>query len=87
MAMTDASPLFVDTNTLIYANVSESPFHAQALLALRAAYQTARPLWISRQVLREYLTAMTRPQAFAALPKEVVLEQVTQFSERFYVAD
>lgn len=85
--MTDVKPLFIDTNALVYATVQESPFHAQALQALQAAYQAGRPLWISRQVLREYLMTLTRPQAFAALPKETVLSQVEQFTERFQVAD
>ncbi len=37
MAMTDAEPLFVDTNALVYANIAESPFHKQALMAIQAA--------------------------------------------------
>lgn len=85
--MTDVKPLFIDTNALVYATVQESPFHTQALQALQVAHQAGRPLWISRQVLREYLMTLTRPQAFAALPKEAVLSQVEQFTERFQVAD
>jgi len=42
---------------------------------------------MSRQVIREYLVTMTRPQAFENLPKTTVLEQVDQFIERFQVAD
>lgn len=61
MAMTDAEPLFIDTNILVYANVTESPYHAPALHAIQTAYQAGRPLWISRQVLREYLATLTRP--------------------------
>ncbi len=63
--MTDAAPLFVDTNVLIYANVAMAPFHGAALKSLQDAYQTGRPLWISRQVLREFIAARTRPQTFA----------------------
>jgi len=85
--MTDAKPLFVDTNALVYANVAESPFHAQALSALQSAHQAGRSLWISRQVLREYLATLTRPQTFTALSKETVLQQVGQFIDRFEVAD
>lgn len=85
--MTDAKPLFVDTNTLVYANVMESPFHRQALQTLQAAHQAKRPLWISRQVLCEYLVTMTRPQAFATVSKDTVLGQVEQFTQRFHVAD
>ena len=60
--MTDAEPLFVDTNVLVYANVAGSPFHEQALTAIQAAHRSGRPLWISRQVLP------SRVLTFWALP-------------------
>ncbi len=85
--MTDASALFIDTNILVYANIKESPFHKRALQALQAAHQNQRPLWLSRQVLREYLVTMTHPQTFGSLSQEMVLNQVMQFSQSFYVAD
>jgi predicted nucleic acid-binding protein len=52
MAMTDAKPVFIDTNALIYANVMGSSFHIPALEALIRAHHEGRPMWISRQVLR-----------------------------------
>ncbi|MEE8056628.1 MAG: type II toxin-antitoxin system VapC family toxin [Pseudomonadales bacterium] len=85
--MTDAEPLFIDTNVLVYANVAESPFHQQALSTIEAAYQAGRALWISRQILREYLVIMSRPQAFETLPIATVKEQAEQFTQRFVVAD
>jgi len=87
MATMDDNALFIDTNVLVYANVVETPFHEQALAAINAAYQANRTIWISRQVIREYLVTMTRPQAFENLPRATVLEQVGQFTERFEVAD
>jgi predicted nucleic acid-binding protein len=87
MATMDDKALFVDTNVLVYANVIETPFHEQALAAINAAYQANRTIWISRQVIREYLVTMTRPQAFENLPKTTVLEQIEQFTTRFDVAD
>lgn len=87
MAMTAADPLFVDTNVLVYANVLEAPLHERALGAIYAAQQAGRPLWISRQVIREYLMVMTRPQAFENLPRTTVLEQVERFVAHFQVAD
>ncbi len=66
MAMTDAEPLFIDTNILIYANVATAPLHEQALSAIKEADQAGRPLWISRQVLREFIAARTRPQTFGS---------------------
>jgi len=86
--MTDAEPLFIDTNVLVYANIAESPFHARALDALRKAQRAGRPLWISRQVLREYLVILTRPQIFAQpLSKDRVIQRIRYFESRFYVAD
>lgn len=87
MATTDDNALFVDTNVLVYANVAEAPQHAAALAAITAARETGRTLWISRQVLREYLVIMTRPQSFETLPRETVLDQVRQFLEQFEIAD
>jgi predicted nucleic acid-binding protein len=79
--------LFVDTNVLVYANVIEAPEHAVALAAIKAARKAERKLWISRQVLREYLMTMTRPQAFVGLPREIVLDQVRRFTSQFEVAN
>ena len=87
MATMDDNALFVDTNVLVYANVIETPFHEQALAAINTAHQANRTLWISRQVIREYLVTMTRPQAFENLPRATVLEQIGEFTERFAVAD
>ena len=87
MATMDDNPLFIDTNILVYANVIETPFHEQALAAINTAHQAGRTIWISRQVIREYLVTLTRPQVFENLPKATVLEQVDQFIERFQVVD
>ncbi len=86
--MMDDKPLFIDTNILIYANVATAPFHEQALNAIKSAHQTERPLWISRQVLREFIAARTRPQTFARPSTQgVVIERVRYLEERFQVAD
>lgn len=87
MATMDDNALFVDTNVLVYANVIETPFHEQALAAINTAYQANRIIWISRQVIREYLVTMTRPQTFENLPRATVLEQIGQFTKHFEVAD
>jgi predicted nucleic acid-binding protein len=87
MATMDDKSLFVDTNVLVYANVIETPFHEQALMAINAAHQSDRTIWISRQIIREYLVTMTRPQTFENLPKTIALEQIEQFTTRFEVAD
>jgi len=88
MATTDAKPLFIDTNILIYANVAAAPLHEQALKAIKTAHQSERPLWISRQVLREFIAARTRPQTFAQpSTSDVVIERVRYLEEQFQMAD
>lgn len=86
--MTDAEPLFIDTNILIYANVVTAPLHEQALKAIKNAHHAGRPLWISRQVLREFIAVRTRPQTFAQpSAPEVVVERIRYLEEHFQVAD
>jgi predicted nucleic acid-binding protein len=89
MAVKEANgALFIDTNILVYANVATAPLHGQALATLETAHQSGRPLWISRQVLREFVATRTRPQAFAKpSPVQVVIERVRYLEQRFLVAD
>jgi predicted nucleic acid-binding protein len=47
-----------------------------------------RSLWISLQILREYLAAVTRPQATSpALPMGNAIANVRRFQQVFYVAE
>jgi predicted nucleic acid-binding protein len=88
MVMTAAEPLFVDTNVLLYANVTAAPLHEASLDALREAYQVGRPLWISRQILREFIAVRTRPQLFTQPSSEItVIERIQHFEDHFEVAD
>lgn len=57
-----AEPVFVDTNVLIYAGRVQASQHEAARGALRRLQEEDRSLWISAQVLREYLAVVTRPQ-------------------------
>jgi predicted nucleic acid-binding protein len=78
----------VDTNVLVYAHVAEAPWHQEARDAIVDHEAAGAPLWVSRQVLREYLVGLTRPQEFPMLPfLETVVAQVRQFQRRFRVAN
>lgn len=57
-------PVFVDTNVLIYAAIPAFPLHAEAAQRLGELEATGTPLWISRQTLREYLSALSRPSTY-----------------------
>jgi predicted nucleic acid-binding protein len=88
MATPDAETLFVDTNVLVYASVVEAPLHEAALQAIQAHEQAGEILWISRQVLREYLATLTRPGQFPSPPSiAILMTQVRHFTARFHVAD
>ena len=55
--------IFVDTNVLIYSSNALSPWRETALTALQKARNLDFELVTSRQVLREYLVAMTQGQS------------------------
>ena len=83
-----AEPLFVDSNVLVYAQLVSSPWHDVARQALQRAAQARRPLWISRQVLREYAVIMSRPQTFATpLSPATLIARIGYLQQHFRVAD
>lgn len=58
MEITAGSSIFLDTNILVYRSIPESPFHLVVSQAVKSSEQQGYPLWISRQVLREYLATL-----------------------------
>jgi predicted nucleic acid-binding protein len=88
MATTAVDRVFVDTNVLVYANVASAALHATALAAFHNLRGAGAELWVSRQVLREYLATLTRPGIYAAPPSAALLAtQVRGFESAFHVAD
>ncbi len=57
--------MFVDTNVLVNSRAAGAPHHEIARELLTTARQGAEPLRISRQVVREYLAVVTRPQIWS----------------------
>jgi toxin-antitoxin system PIN domain toxin len=78
---------FVDTNVLVYAAVRSAPFHDRARDAL-AQFAVGEPLSLSRQILREYIAVMTRPQTWG---RPLTLAEATAdaaaFTQRFSVLE
>jgi predicted nucleic acid-binding protein len=88
MAPTAVEPVFVDTNNLIYAQQALSPFHTIATAKLHDLVAAGHPLWISRQILREYLAVMSRPGALtAAVPMASLVSDVQAFQTQFLIAE
>jgi predicted nucleic acid-binding protein len=83
-----ADPVFVDTNILVYATRPSARQHVVALAALNRLEDEASTLWVSPQVLREYLAVVTRPQVSApALPMTTAVADVRRFRAAFDLAE
>mgnify|MGYP002777915359 CR=1 FL=1 len=80
--------IFIDTNVLVFASVVTAPLHAIARQTLVELSAAGNNLWISRQVLREYLATLSRPQNFTiALSPGALKKDVEDFQNQFLVAE
>ncbi len=83
-----ASPIFLDTNILVYASIAQAPQHLAALNAILTREQAGVELWASRQVLREYLATLSRPQTFTLpIPIATLTAEIQAFESRFQIAE
>ena len=57
--------MVIDTNVLVYASVPGAPNRARAQAALNLQATSGERLFITRQILREFVAVITRPQAWA----------------------
>lgn len=88
MATTGAEDTFIDTNILVRSTVLKAPLHSEARQAIQDRQDLGSRLWVSQQVLREYMVNLTRPQTYADPPPvEVVLADVRDFQRRFSIAE
>jgi predicted nucleic acid-binding protein len=88
MAMRAADSVFIDTNILILASIKHAPLHQQARLKLDELQNSGRDLWISPQVIREYMSNMTRDQTYnQAIPMVDVLQQIAIFRAAFRLGE
>lgn len=81
--------MFIDTNVLVYARFSVAPWHERARRNLeRASAEGAIPR-ISRQIVREYLMAVTRPQSWWSAPLSATeaVADVERFLGSFAILD
>ncbi len=82
------SSVFINTNILIYANVASAPYHQLAIKTLQNLDNSGSELWISRQILREFIATLTRPQTFVnTQPPEVIIERIQFFEQCFQAAE
>ena len=80
--------MFVDTNVLINARFIEASDYDVANEMLERALRDGEPIKISRQILREYLAAVTRPQPWTiVVTLEEALDDVNTLIERFEILE
>ncbi len=80
--------MYVDTNVLVNARFLESPDHEAARTSLERATEKPERLRISRQILREYMAVVTRPQAWpVAISRGDALDDVNRFAASFEVLE
>ena len=80
--------VFLDTNILIRSTVKTAPMHQETRIALDKLWKAQCELWISRQVLREYMVNVTRHQTFMQpLPISTVMKRVKYFVSNFELAE
>jgi predicted nucleic acid-binding protein len=78
----------VDTNVLVHARISQAPLQHAAVTKLDDLDVAGHPLGISRQVLREYLAALSTPGVAATpLSATTLVADVQGFAKRFLVAE
>ena len=80
--------MFVDTNVLLKARFFEAPDHEVARASLERAFRGPEPIRISRQVLREYLAVVTRPQTWLVpIPREDALDDVERLIATYEILE
>ena len=80
--------MFIDTDVLVKSRILEAPDHDIARARLERALQNQEPLRISRQVLREYLSVVTRPQTWPIpVTREDALDDVNRLMGAFEILE
>ena len=59
---TTGGKVFVDTNVLLRGTIEQFPLYKEARRLLDSYFTNGVELWISRQIIREYMVQSTRPQ-------------------------
>ena len=80
--------MFIDTNVLVKSRIPGALDHAVARSSLERAFGDPEPLRISRQVIREYLSVVTRSQTWpVAISREEALEDVSRLIGSFEILE
>ncbi len=86
--MTMADSAFVDTNVLLRAMTPKLPLHLESEALIQRMWATNCDLWVSRQVIREYIVQATHPNLLSPQGAiDQVLRQLKLIASLFRVAD
>ncbi len=80
--------MFIDTNILVNSRILEAPDYNIARASLNRAIRDREPMRISRQILREYLAVVTRPQTWpVSITREDALADVARLISTFQILE
>lgn len=80
--------IFIDTNVLVYANNTLSPFCFSARAQLQQAFSNYESVWLSRQVLREFAVIISREmQSLGKIDFQLLESTIQRLEEDFFVAE
>ena len=80
--------MFIDTNVLVMSRFPHAPDHDAARASLERAFRDPEPLRISRQVIREYLAVVTRPQTWpVGITRDEALDDVSRLTRSFEILE
>ena len=80
--------MFIDTNVLVMSRFPLAPDHDAARASLERAFRDPEPLRISRQVIREYLAVVTRPQTWpVGITRDEALDDVSRLTRSFEILE
>jgi len=88
MMTDDRAPVFIDTNVLLRFAIRGAPQHRENREAIQRLWAAGMDLWISRQILREFASVLTRPQSYAPpLTSAEAVAELRVIQGRFLIAD
>ena len=88
MVMMEDKKVFLDTNILVYSSLINSPFQQIAKDKILEFVTNDYEIWISQQVIREYLSVITK--ILIAEPNfnlDDIIISVEKFSNQLFIAD
>ena len=80
--------MFIDTDVFVNSRIPHAPDHDVARARLERAFRGHEPLRISRQVIREYLAVVTRPQTWpVSITRDDALDDANRLSGSFEILE